>query len=226
MATVVLFDIDGTLVSTGGAGQRALERALEESLALQAVRSGFSFAGMTDRMIVRRLLEELAQEASEAAIDAVLEVYLRVLQEEVAAAERYRIHAGMEACLDALAGREQVAVGLGTGNVEAGARIKLERVALNGHFAFGGFGCDAEDRAELIRMGAQRGARRLGRSLGECRVVIVGDTPRDVAAAHAIGAECLAVATGGASRDQLRAAGADHLFDTIAERGALEVLVG
>ena len=106
----------------------------------------------------------------------------------------------------ALPAHGHLALGLGTGNVEAGARAKLARVALDGAFAFGGFGDDHEDRALLVRAGAERGAARLDRPLDACRVVIIGDTPRDVAAARAIGAECLAVATGGATAEVLRAA--------------------
>jgi phosphoglycolate phosphatase-like HAD superfamily hydrolase len=228
MPRIILFDIDGTLIRSGGAGTRALERAMEVALELDAVTAGFSFAGMTDRLIFRRMLEQLGYEPSEALIDRVLDHYPEILREEIARAEGYRVHPGMQEGLQALAfsGRGDQAVGLGTGNVEAGARIKLERADLNRHFPFGGFGCDAEDRGELLRVGAERGAARLGRSLEECSVLVVGDTPLDVSAAHAIGARCLAVATGGASRDELVDAGADHLFDSMADAGALEILLG
>ncbi len=228
MPRVILFDIDGTLIRSGGAGTRALERAMEIALDLDEVTAGFSFAGLTDRLIFRRMLESLGYEPSEALIDRILEHYPRILREEIERAESYRVNPGMEEGLQALAfsGRGDQAVGLGTGNVEEGARIKLERADLNRHFPFGGFGCDAEDRAELLRVGAERGAARLGRSLEECSVLVVGDTPLDVSAAHAIGARCLALATGGATRDELAAAGADHLFESLAEAGALEVLLG
>ena len=228
MPRIILFDIDGTLIRSGGAGTRALERAMEIALDLEKVSAGFSFAGMTDRMIFRRMLEENDYEPSDELIDRILEPYTEILREEIARAEGYRVNPGMEEGLRALAfsGRGDQAVGLGTGNVERGARIKLERADLNRHFPFGGFGCDAEDRGELLRVGAERGAARLGVSLEECSVLVVGDTPRDVSAAHAIGARCLAVATGGASRDDLADAGADHLFDSMAEAGALEVLLG
>jgi phosphoglycolate phosphatase len=225
VATILLFDVDGTLVSTGGAGRRAIERAVALGLGIPETGAGFSFAGMTDRAILRRLLQERGIEATEEALGAVLEVYPDVLREEVARAERYRVHPGMQACLEAVRVRPDRAVGLGTGNVERGARIKLERVGLNRFFAFGGFGCDAEERAELLQAGAARGARRLGRELADCRIVVVGDTPRDVAAAHAIGAECLALATGGASLDELAAADPDHLFENMDAPGAREVLL-
>jgi phosphoglycolate phosphatase-like HAD superfamily hydrolase len=228
MARIILFDIDGTLIRSGGAGARALERAMEIALDLERVTAGFSFAGMTDRRIFRRMLEANGYAPSEDLIDRVLEHYPEILRQEIARAESYRVNPGMDEGLQALAlaGRGDWAVGLGTGNVEAGARIKLERADLNRHFPFGGFGCDAEDRAELLRVGAERGAARLGRSLEECSVLVVGDTPLDVAAAHAIGARCLALATGGATLEALAEAGADHLFASMAEPGALDVLLG
>jgi len=223
--TVLLFDVDGTLVSTGGAGGRALRGALErEGYPADAT---FSYAGMTDRAIVRRHLAEAAIHATDAIIDAVLERYLTLLAEEVdqAPEETYVLHEGTMEALDAAESRGGIAVGLGTGNVERGARIKLGRVGASERFAFGGFGCDAEDRAELIAVGAERGAARLGVPRSECRVVVIGDTPRDVSAALSNDAECLAVATGRYSLDALRAAGATHAFDSLAVRGALEVLL-
>lgn len=227
---VLLFDVDGTLIRSGGAGSRALERAVAEAFGLGPVKASFSFAGGTDRAIFRRLLRECGVEPTEDALARTVAVYLAILEEEIAAAAAYRVNPGIEPALEALAGRAaahaaSLAVGLGTGNVEAGARIKLARADLNRHFAFGGFGCDDEDRAALLRAGAARGAARLGAAPGACRVLVIGDTPRDVAAAHAIGARCLAVATGGATPDALAAAGADYVFDSLAAPGALDVLL-
>jgi phosphoglycolate phosphatase-like HAD superfamily hydrolase len=223
--TVALFDVDGTLLTSDGAGKRAVYRALE---AVYGPHDGFDFGfgGMTDRLIVRTALRALDVPVTEAAIDHVLQVYLDVLAEEVSAAERYRVHDGIMAALQALAQRPEVAIGLGTGNLEAGARIKLERVGLNPWFDFGGYGSDAEDRTELIRVGAERGAARLGRERRDCRVVIIGDTPRDVLAAHGCGAECLAVATGAADEATLRATAAEHVFPDLAAPGALAALLG
>lgn len=222
--TIVLYDVDGTLITTGGAGRRALEVAFEEAFARSGI-FDFSFAGMTDRAIVRGGLRASGLDEDDANLERVMAVYLDVLRREVAAAERYFVHAGIirsiEALLDAGSG---FAVGLGTGNVEAGARIKLDRAQLNDYFAFGGFGCDAEDRAELIAAGARRGAERLGEPLDRCRLVIVGDTPKDAAAAHANGGECIAVATGGCTRQQLDACGARWVLDDLAAVDILDLL--
>jgi phosphoglycolate phosphatase-like HAD superfamily hydrolase len=117
-------------------------------------------------------------------------------------------------------------VGLGTGNLRDGARLKLSRVGLHERFAFGGFGSDHEARDALLRVGAERGAGTLRAPLSACRVVVIGDTPRDVAAAQAIGAECLAVATGPFSVDALAACGPTHCFRDLAEDGAVAALLG
>lgn len=223
--TVLLFDIDGTLVSTGGAGRRSMERAFAEHTGASAALD-FSFAGMTDRAIVRRGLEGAGRVPDEALLAAVLASYLRVLAGEVAAAAGYVVHGGVPRALEVASSWPGTAIGLGTGNIRDGARVKLGRAGLFERFAFGGFGCDSEDRAELLAVGAERGAAHLGRPRAECRVVVIGDTPKDVAAALAIGAEALGVGTGSYTADDLRGCGAARAFSSLEEAGALEALRG
>lgn len=222
---VLLFDIDGTLVTTGGAGRRAIGRAFGRVYGREDACSGFDFSGMTDRAILRGGLTALGKTVEPAAVDAILAAYLSALTEEIASAS-CRVHAGIDIALNEAHARPHCAVGLGTGNVREGARIKLTRVGIYDRFAFGGFGCDHEDRAELIRMGAERGAERIGLSRSDCRVVVIGDTPRDIAAAQAIGAECIAVATGNYQAAQLSAAGARHVYRDLTEPAALALLLG
>lgn len=226
--TVLLFDVDGTLVTTGGVGRRALEIAFERSFGRRDACRTFRLDGMTDRAIVRTGMRAIGVEPAEALIDRVLVEYLLVLAEEVAAAPdaTYRVHPGMAETLDRARARREVAVGLGTGNIREGARIKLDRVGIYDRFPFGGFGCDAEDRTELIHRGAERGAALLGAPLAECRVVVIGDTPKDVWAAQAIGAECVGVGTGSFSPEQLVAAGATRAFATLATPEAMDVVLG
>jgi phosphoglycolate phosphatase-like HAD superfamily hydrolase len=182
---------------------------------------------MTDRAIVRAGLHAIDEATTPEAIDAVLDAYVAILERELALVDsaRYRVHLGMVEAIDEGA-RAGAAVGLGTGNIRAGARAKLARVGLFERFTFGGFGDDSEDRTELLRIGAERGAMALGAALSACRVVVIGDTPRDVAAAHGIGARCVAVATGGATAAELVASGADHVFETLAAPGALAAIFG
>ena len=224
--TVFLFDIDGTLITTGGAGRRAMERAFG-AVHGRPDAMGFPMDGMTDRLIVRQALTHIAVEATEAAIDRVLAAYLDVLREEVAACPdaRYRVHAGMREAIDGARARG-AAVGLGTGNIREGARLKLARVGLGETFRFGGFGCDDEDRIALIRIGAERGAAQLGAAREDCRVVVIGDTPKDVAAAQAIGAACVGVGTGHYTPEALMACGATAAFSDLAHPDAAAALFG
>jgi len=187
----------------------------------------FPMDGMTDRLIVRQALHHIGAAATDAAIDLVLAGYVDVLREEVTACpdDRYRVHAGMREAIDGARARG-AAVGLGTGNIRVGAQVKLARVGLGDAFRFGGFGCDAEDRVALIRIGAQRGAAELGAALADCRVVVIGDTPKDVAAAQAIGAECVGVGTGHYTPEALLACGATAAFSDLADPGAAAALYG
>jgi len=224
--TILLFDIDGTVLSAGGAGRRAVVRIFGDQFARSEVFDDVRFHGMTDRAIIRAGLERLHRPADETAIDALCAAYLTALAAEIPRSEGFRVLPGVAALLEGLAGRPQLAVGLGTGNLREGARIKLERARLSHHFAFGGFGCDAEDRAALLRVGVARGARHLGVAPDACRVVVIGDTPKDVAAAKAIGAASLAVATSGFTPADLTAAGATWAFTDLAADGVREALLG
>ncbi len=223
--TVLLFDIDGTLLTTGHAGRRAMERTFARYGSADAC--SFRFDGLTDKQIARQALTTLGIEPTESAIMASLATYLELLEEEVqrTAAADYRLHDGVVEALRAARERE-LGIGLGTGNLVEGARIKLSRVGVYEEFAFGGFGSDAEDRTELLRHGAERGARHLGAPLADCRVVVIGDTPKDVSAARGIGAECIGVATGTYAVEALRECGATHVFPSLAAPGALAVLLG
>ena len=223
---IALFDIDGTLMTTNGAGRRAFSRTFETLYGRADACASFAFGGLTDRSIVRRGLEVIGVPATGAAIDAWLDTYIHNLQDELqhAAAGLVRPNPGVESAV--LAARENgMAVGLGTGNILAGARLKLEQVELHRHFAFGGFGSDAEQRIDLIRIGAQRGAALLGKPLSACRVVVIGDTPHDVAAGQAIGAECIGVGTGRYSAKTLRDHGAHAAFDDLSDPAALDALL-
>jgi phosphoglycolate phosphatase-like HAD superfamily hydrolase len=223
----LLFDIDGTLVTTGGVGRRAVDRAFHHCHGRADACALIRFDGMTDRSIVRLGLSAIGVTATEDRIDALLEQYLVELKSELLSADAasYRVHAGVPEALRA-AGARGMALGLGTGNVAEGARLKLEHVGLYHHFAFGGFGNDHELRVELIRKGAERGAASLGQALSACRVVVIGDTPKDIDAARGIGAESIGVGTGSFSAAELRAHGASFAFDDLTAPDALTALLG
>ena len=224
-STVLLFDIDGTLIATGGAGRRAMVGAFHELYAKDDVFEGLSFAGMTDRAIARHGVIAAVGVCDDAAIDRALDLYVARLHRELEKADGYRVFPGVHDVLARVRGIAGVAVGLGTGNVKRGAYAKLAPGELGAHFAFGGFGCDAEDRAEVLRSGARRGAESLGVPIDECRVVVIGDTPKDVAAAKVLGADCVGVGTGGFAPAALVELGAAHAFATLEEDGVIDVLL-
>jgi len=219
-AKVVLFDLDGTLLRTGGAGRRAMDQALRE-VGLADGLGTMRLDGMTDRAIVREAAVAHQLGCDVTVIDAVLARYLVLLEGNIAACAEaeYVVLPGVADAVRALRERG-LAVGLGTGNVEPGARIKLARSGLNAHLPFGGFGSDAEDRAELLAAGVRRAEELLGLSLDPESVWIVGDTPKDVTAGKRIGAKVLAVATGHYSVDALVGTGADIVVPDLAHPDA------
>jgi phosphoglycolate phosphatase-like HAD superfamily hydrolase len=218
-ARAILFDLDGTLLTTGGAGKRALGQALYEVLGLPDALAHLHLDGMTDRSIVRQAVDAARpRPCAEAEIDAVLERYLEHLARALPTCVEYTVLPGVSALIERWNARG-LALGLGTGNVERGARIKLERSGLNPHLRFGGFGCDAEDRAALLAVGLGRASQACGRTLAPGEVWVVGDTPKDIAAARAVGLRVLAVATGRYSEAELAAHGPDAVVATLDQGG-------
>ncbi len=223
---VVLFDVDGTLVLTGGAGRKAMRRAFAEVHGDASVLERMDFRGMTDQGILHEACVGSGIEPTEGAVGDVLERYLVLLEEELERSTGYSVMPGVMDLVTALERRPGAALGLGTGNVRRGAEIKLRPCGLDARLAFGGFGCDAKDRAELLRMGFLRGAERLGVAADECVRVVVGDTPLDVRAAHAVSAACIAVGTGGHALDALRAEGATVVVEDLRDDRAYAHVLG
>ncbi len=231
---VLLFDIDGTLLHAGGAGRRAVERALHHHFGEQvhprpASLGGMRLDGMTDRRIIRLVMESLELPFDDATCDAVLESYVGYLEEEIDG-PGFRVMPGVERLLPLL--RERGApLGLCTGNVARGARIKLRRAGLDGFFDLGekgiwGFAHDGEDRERIVAAALQRASRALGRTVLPGEALIVGDTPRDVDGGRSVGVPVLAVATGRFSVEELLAAGADRALPSLEAPGALAALLG
>jgi phosphoglycolate phosphatase-like HAD superfamily hydrolase len=216
---VLLFDVDGTLVHAAGAGRRALERVLLAELGrIDGALSGLRLDGMTDRLIVREVLAALGHPFDDALCDRVLDAYVEALRTEIQG-PGFRVLPGVADLLAGLAAGGAV-VGLCTGNVPEGARLKLLRGGLDVYFEWGpraiaGFAPDGEARERVLRAALRRGTERLGRSLHPSDALVIGDTPRDVQAARAEGVPALAVATGRFTVDELRAAGADAVLETL-----------
>jgi phosphoglycolate phosphatase-like HAD superfamily hydrolase len=213
---LVLFDIDGTLLLSAGAGRRAILAALAERVSDLAAMEGIRFDGKTDPQIVMELLaaagDPLPPDSRKVA--AVLERYVAHLELELAIhGHRSRVMPGIPALLDALEAEGGVVLGLLTGNVVPGARLKLRAAGLDpDRFLVGAFGSDHAERAELPPIAARRAAVHFGRVPTGAEVVIIGDTPADVYCGSCIGARSVAVATGGFSVAELQAAGAYAVF--------------
>jgi phosphoglycolate phosphatase len=209
---IFLFDVDGTLIWSGRAGVRGLDAAFQRVFGIERGMEGIVCDGKTDPAIVREVLVARGLGAEDH-IQAILRSYVEQLPQMVSSADGYEILPGVIETLEYLNGRERILCGLATGNVERGARAKLERGGLNRYFPVGGFGSDSEDRAEVVRIGIMR-AREL---LGDDRAgaAVVGDTPRDVIAAHAAGALAVGVASGRFDPAALSAAGADLVLEDL-----------
>jgi phosphoglycolate phosphatase len=215
---LLLFDIDQTLINTGGAGLRALDRACRKLFGLPNAMEGISPHGKTDPAIAREILRVKLRSESPAVqeIALILEEYVGFLKEEVHTSPTYRVLPGIVPLLNELAARTDVIVGLATGNIEQGARIKLGRADLNGYFSFGGFGSDSEDRAELVRKAAEKGAFKNGGVVQASDVFVIGDTPLDIDAGVRAGFKTVGVATGSYFADALQAAGATFVVEDLA----------
>ena len=221
--TVILLDIDGTLLHAGGAGRRALEAAMAEHLG-GATRSrapwlaGMKLDGMTDRLIVREAMLAVDHAFDDALCDRILDSYAGLLERELAGSD-FRLLPGVVELLAALSAR-RARYGLCTGNTSRGARLKLARGGIDHLFGFEerdihGFASDGEARELIVEAAPRRASALLGRPLDPRAALVVGDTPRDVTAARAAGCRSLAVATGRFGVEALRAEGADHVVPTL-----------
>jgi phosphoglycolate phosphatase len=205
----VLFDIDGTILVTGGAGGVAWQRAFEELHGVEANVAEHTDAGMTDPEIAAIVFREvIGGEGSPEERSRAIAAYLEHLPDAVAESEGYRVMPGIEELLDRLIDAGLL-LGLVTGNIEAAAHIKLSRGRLNRFFSFGGYGSDSADRTEVTKAALRRGELVSGGTLQDGACIAVGDTPRDVKAGHGAGIKVVGVATGSYTVDQLKQADAD-----------------
>ncbi|HET6998082.1 MAG TPA: HAD family hydrolase [Solirubrobacterales bacterium] len=215
MIKTVLFDIDGTLLVTGGAGQVAWQRAFRELHEVDANIDEHTKAGMTDPEIAEIVFREvIGRDGSEAERAEAITAYLGHLDDAVKESSGYRVMPGIEALLPRLAGTGTL-LGIVTGNIESAAQIKLARGDLNRFFAFGGYGSDSRDRTELTKKALERGAVVSAAPLDPEATIAVGDTPRDVKAGHGAGIRVVGVATGNYTVEQLREADADWALPSV-----------
>ncbi len=214
ISMLYLFDIDGTLVDTGGAGMAALQEATREIFGHEG--PALDLAGSTDLGIIANIHHHFEVEHTRERFHAYLEIYLARLDWNLAhGGFPGRVHDGVPKLLAELAENPDATVGLLTGNTAGGAAAKMRHFGLADHFPFGAYGCDHADRNRLGPIALERASAHAGKSFSASETWVIGDTPKDIACAHAIGARCLAVATGGFTAAQLTAYGADKVVETL-----------
>ena len=215
----ILFDIDGTLLDSGGAGTSSLNIAFEEIFAIKEAFRSINMAGKTDMQILKEAFELYKIDHSNGIIPEFYRNYVRLLRERIREGSGH-IKPGIREALRELQARKECILGLLTGNIEEGARVKLDFFGLNSYFSIGAFGSDDEDRNKLLPIAVDKLCQMYSVKVGFRDCVVIGDTPRDISCSKPYGAFSIAVATGPYSAGTLSAAGADFVFDDLSNTEA------
>jgi phosphoglycolate phosphatase-like HAD superfamily hydrolase len=213
---LILFDIDGTILTSGGAGECALRTGFHKEFGIVEDLTQIEISGRTDSGIARQVLAKHGMEATEENLRRFFTGYLGQLQVELPARPG-RLLPGVVPLLEALQNTPAVSLGLLTGNLERGAELKLRHYGVAEHFAFGAFADDHHDRNMLGEFAMARAAERHGVRFAPSSTYVIGDTPHDISCARAFGARAIAVATGSFSADQLAAHQPDALFSDLGD---------
>lgn len=225
---LILFDIDGTLLTAGGAPRRAFRRALVERFGTSGDEARTDFSGKTDPQIVYEIMRRAGFEDDriEAGIAELFARYLEGLERELPRDASHRLHPGAAELVEVLTADSRVLLGLVTGNVERGARLKLDRFDLWRRFPVGAFGSDDPDRDRLPQIAIDRARRLTGYAFTGADTVVIGDSPADVRCARVAGALAVAVASGRPTRAELAACEPDVLLDSLEEWPELLAAIG
>lgn len=223
---IILFDIDGTILRTNGAGTRAANRAFEIIYGIPEAMTRIDAAGKTDPIILKEIfLNEFNRDYSLDEASELYKLYIAFLEEETGNSET-TVMPGIPELLENLSKRDDLIVGVATGNIEQGAWIKLRRAYLDHHFKFGGFGSDSHSREKLILKALERARDHLDDNLDISNSYVIGDTPFDINHGRAAGAVTIAVATGGYTRAQLEEHNPDYLFDDLTDLETVTTIFG
>jgi phosphoglycolate phosphatase len=225
---LLLFDIDGTLIHARGAGIRAINRAFSDLYDIEDAMQGIKPDGKTDPLILREMFRNtLNRDYLGGEADRIYRGYLLYLEEEMKKRNPITVLDGISQILKAISLRDDLKLGVATGNIEEGAWIKLRHSGLDSYFEFGAFGCDSEDRGEIIRVAIERGERVFNNCSGFDEVFVIGDTPFDIIHGKEAGATVFGVATGSYSLGDLEIYDPDYLFEDFSDVDmALKVFVG
>jgi phosphoglycolate phosphatase-like HAD superfamily hydrolase len=213
---IILFDIDGTLLLTGGAGKLAFDRAFSELYAIEGAWQNIHPDGRTDPSLIHELFEKnLGRRPRSEEISRIGEAYTQAMEVSLQEAQHFRVMPGVVELLAELEKREMGLLGLATGNLETTAYLKLERAGLRNYFSFGGFGSDFSDRLQLTRAAVERGRQKLGGWVDPQDILLVGDTAEDVRCGKQLGLTTIAVATGSTSKSSLAALRPDFVVEEL-----------
>jgi phosphoglycolate phosphatase len=213
----IMFDVDGTLISSGGAGAASWRLAFEDLYGIPADIGKYTDAGMTEPEVARLTFEKvLGRKPTRSELATLMSRRLHRLPQTVAESTGFRILPGVTETLERLHAAGYL-LGITTGGVEAAAHIKLGRAKLSHYFCFGGYGSDSTDRVELTRRALERASVLVGEQIEPAEAMVVGDTPHDIDAAHGVGTTAVGVATGHYNKQQLLAAGADYALGSLEE---------
>ena len=220
---LVLFDIDETMIKSDGAGRRAITRALVCVFGITGDTNAVVMSGKTDPQICSELMSNsgISPDEVNSKLSSVFALYPPLLKEEIEQSPGYKLHAGVSELLEALSSETSAHLGLLTGNIEPGARLKLEPFALNGYFPIGAFGCDSADRMDLPKIARDRAATFYKTAFSNRQVVIIGDSINDVRCASGFGAISIAVNTGKTTYAELEQCRPEYLFDSLSDTGSV-----
>ena len=219
MKRLVLFDIDETMISSDGAGRRAFARVLKREYGIAEEIGQISMSGKTDPQILKEIFEfvQKGHLHTDETLESFYQHYLDILKEEVLASTTYIIHPGIPALLEQLELDQNAYLGLVTGNIEPGARVKLDRVNLNNYFPVGAYGSDSANRLDLPAIAVERAKEHYKQDFDKDEVVVIGDSINDILCAKHYGAKCIAVNTGKTSRADLEAYNPEYLFANLSD---------
>lgn len=220
---LILFDIDETMISSDGAGRRAIGRALCDTFGIDCSNFKVPMSGKTDPQILAEIFSLANRDEAdmEHMKEDMFRVYLQLLQEEIKNAKYYIVHEGVYEILDMLTNNADGYLGLLTGNIEEGARIKLEQFGLNKYFPLGAYGSDSANRMELPEIATMRAKKHYNLDFEPSQVVVIGDSIYDVLCAKSYGARSIAVNTGVTPKEDLVAQNPDYLFDSLCDTTAV-----
>ncbi|HEY9868111.1 MAG TPA: HAD hydrolase-like protein [Candidatus Obscuribacterales bacterium] len=220
---LVLFDIDETMIKSDGAGRRAIMRALRQVFGITCDTTAVAMSGKTDPQICREILKEAGFSCRdlESRLKEVFQVYPPMLAEEIERSAGYRLHQGVRELIEALLSTDSAYLGLVTGNIEPGARLKLAPFDLNCCFPIGAFGCDSADRMDLPPIARKRASAHYKVDFSHDEVVVIGDSVADVRCAAGYGALSIAVASGKTPRTDLAACRPHFLFESLQDTQAV-----